>query len=163
LWLGAALILLAATGYAIGALMLKHRPLVALPRISVAAAECSITTIILLPWIILQPPSRVPSVNVLASLLVLGLICTALALPTFFALIAEVGASRGTVITYVNPAISVLLGVTILREQLTLATIAGFLLIIAGCWLSTTGSIPFLAARAIPQPEVPEKSELLPD
>lgn len=150
LWLGAALILLAATGYAIGAMMLKHRPLVALPRIAVAAAECSITSIILLPWVILQPPSRVPSVNVLASLLVLGLICTALALPTFFALIAEVGASRGTVITYVNPAISVLLGVTILREQLTLATIAGFLLIIAGCWLSTTGSIPFLAARAIP-------------
>jgi len=90
---------------------------------------------------------------VIASLLVLGLICTALALPTFFALIAEVGASRGTVITYVNPAISVLLGALVLHEQLTIATVAGFLLIIAGSWLSTTGSIPFLTARKMPKPE----------
>src|SRR6266581_220497 len=35
LWFGAVLVLLAATGYAIGAMMLKHRPLVELPRISV--------------------------------------------------------------------------------------------------------------------------------
>ena len=154
MWLGAAFILLAATGYAIGAMMLKHRPLVELPRISLAAAECSITTIVLLPLILFRLPSRAPSAGVVASLLVLGIVCTALALPTFFALIAEVGASRGTVITYVNPAVAVLLGVTILQEPLTITIIAGFLLIIAGCWLSTTGSIPWLAARKIPQPEV---------
>lgn len=35
LWLGASFILLAALGYAIGALLLKNRPLVQLPRISV--------------------------------------------------------------------------------------------------------------------------------
>jgi len=154
MWLGAAFILLAATGYAIGAMMLKNRPLVELPRISLAAAECSITTIVLLPLIVFRLPSRAPSAGVVASLLVLGIICTALALPTFFALIAEVGASRGTVITYVNPAVAVLLGVTILQEPFTIAIIAGFLLIIAGCWLSTTGSIPWLAGRKIPQPEV---------
>ncbi len=154
-WFGAALILLAATGYAIGAMMLKHRPLVEIPRITLAAAECSITTILLLPLFIIHFPGKVPSIGVLASLLVLGLICTALALPTFFALIAEVGASRGTVITYVNPAISVLLGVTILQEPLTIATIIGFLLIIAGCWLSTTGSIPFLTARKLSHSEIP--------
>ncbi len=155
MWLGAALILLAASGYAIGALMLKRRPLVELSRIAVAAAECSITTIVLLPLIIWRLPDRVPGAGVLASLLILGVICTALALPTFFALIAEVGASRGTVITYVNPAVSVLMGVTLLGEPLTIATIAGFLLIIAGSWLSTTGAVPFLAARKIPQPEGP--------
>lgn len=161
-WLGAILILLAATGYAIGAMMLKQRPLVALPRISVAAAECSVTSLVLLPLILTRLPNRVPSVGVLASLLVLGLICTALALPTFFALIAEVGASRGTIITYINPAVSVLLGVTILGEQLTIATIAGFLLIIAGSWLSTTGSIPFLPARKVSQAAAPKaESELV--
>jgi drug/metabolite transporter (DMT)-like permease len=157
MWLGAAFILLAASGYAIGALMLKHRPLVELPRIAVAAAECSITSIILLPLIVSRLPSSVPSPDVLASLLILGVICTALALPTFFALIAEVGASRGTVITYVNPAIAVLLGVTILQEPFSIATIVGFLLIVAGCWISTTGSIPFLTVRNSPQPEVPSK------
>ncbi len=154
-WFGALLILLAATGYAIGALMLKHRPLVALPRIAVAAAECSTTTVLLLPLVLTRLPSRVPDAGVLLSLLLLGVICTALALPTFFALIAEVGASRGTVITYVNPVVSVLLGVAVLQEPLTMATILGFVLIIAGSWLSTTGSIPFLTTRKIPQPEAP--------
>ena len=154
MWLGVAFILLAATGYAIGALMLKHRPLVELPRIAVAAAECSITTMLLLPFVVSRLPSKLPSLDVLASLLLLGLICTALALPTFFALIAEVGASRGTVITYVNPAVAVLLGVTILQEPVSIATIAGFLLIIAGSWISTTGSVPFLPARKMVQPEV---------
>ncbi|GCE05093.1 DMT family transporter [Dictyobacter aurantiacus] len=153
LWFGAILILLAATGYAIGALMLKSRPLVELPRIAVAAGECSVTTIVLLPLVLTRLPGSVPSLGVLLSLLILGVICTALALPTFFALIAEVGASRGTVITYVNPAVSVLLGVTILGEPLTIATIAGFLLIILGSWISTTGSIPFFTIRNAPQPE----------
>jgi drug/metabolite transporter (DMT)-like permease len=156
-WLGAAFILLAATGYAIGALLLKHPPLVELPRVSVAAAECSITTIILLPLTLYQLPSTIPSLEVIVSLLILGLICTALALPTFFALIAEVGASRGTVITYVNPAVSVLLGVAVLHEQLTIATVAGFLLIIGGSYLSTTGSIPFLAARKTSKSDVVSK------
>ncbi len=158
MWFGVALILLAALGYAIGAMMLKQRPLVELPRTSVAAAECSVTSIILLPLIFTRLPGHVPSVGVLASLLVLGLICTALALPTFFALIAEVGPSRGTVITYVNPAVSVLLGVTILHESLTIATIVGFLLIIAGSWLSTTGGIPFVNTRTreVPQAEISE-------
>ncbi|GER88769.1 membrane protein [Dictyobacter vulcani] len=151
MWFGAVLILLAAAGYAIGAMMLKHRPLVDLPRTAVAAGECSVTSIVLLPLILTRLPSSVPSAGVLVSLLILGLICTALALPTFFALIAEVGASRGTVITYVNPAVSVLLGVTILGEQLTLATVLGFVLIIAGSWISTTGSIPFLTPRKVSQ------------
>ncbi|QBD74927.1 DMT family transporter [Ktedonosporobacter rubrisoli] len=153
-WLGALFILLAATGYAIGALMLKHEPLVKMSRVSVAAAECSITAILLLPFTITRLPSSIPSPQVLVSLLILGLICTALALPTFFALIAEVGASRGSVITYINPAISVLLGVTFLHEQFTIATVAGFLLIIGGSYLSTTGSLPFRAARKLPKSEV---------
>jgi drug/metabolite transporter (DMT)-like permease len=74
-------------------------------------------------------------------MLVLGVICTALAYLIFFALVAEVGASRGTVITYVNPAVSVFLGVTFLGEPLNAAIIAGFLLIILGSWLSTSGNL----------------------
>jgi len=63
-------------------------------------------------------------------------------LSDFFALIAEVGASRGTVITYVNPAVSVFLGVTLLSEPLNAAIIIGFMLILLGSWLSTSGVIP---------------------
>lgn len=121
-----------------------------------AAAECSITTIVLLPLSLTRLPNHLPSPAVVASLLVLGLICTALALPTFFALIKEVGASRGTVISYVNPAVSVLLGVLVLSEPFTLATVAGFILIIAGSWLSTTGTLPRFFTRSASKMVKPE-------
>lgn len=85
----------------------------------------------------------------IASLLILGLVCTALAWLVFFALIAEVGASRGTVFTYINLAVSVLLGVTFLAEPLNAAIIGGFILILVGSWLSTTGRGPVPATRPV--------------
>jgi len=140
--LGAMLVLLAAAGYALGALLIKRPAIAALPSLGVVAVECVTATIVLSPLAATRLPSKIPDLEVIVSLLVLGLICTALAYLTFFALVAEVGASRGTVITYVNPAISVLLGVTLLGEPLTAAIIAGFLLIILGSWLSTGGIFP---------------------
>lgn len=140
--LGAALILLAAAGYAASALLIKHPTIAALPSLGVVTVECLTATIVVSPLALSRLPSRPPSMEVIVSLLVLGLVCTALAYLLFFALVAEVGASRGTVITYVNPAISVLLGVTLLGEPLNAAIILGFLLIIAGSWLSTGGVLP---------------------
>jgi len=137
--LGAGLVLLAAAGYAAGALLVKRPAVAAVPSLGVVAAECAVATVVLAPLAAARLPGRPPDATVLASLLVLGLVCTALAWLTFFALVAEVGASRGAVFTYVNPAISVLLGVGLLGEPLSAATVAGFLLIILGSWLSTGG------------------------
>ena len=140
--LGAALVLLAAAGYAASALLIKRPTIAALPRLGVVTIMCVTAAIVLLPLAVTRLPSKIPDLEVIASLLVLGLICTALAYLLFFALVAEVGASRGTVITYVNPAVAVLLGVTLLGEPLDAAIIVGFLLIIIGCWLSTGGTLP---------------------
>jgi drug/metabolite transporter (DMT)-like permease len=140
--LGAALVLLAAAGYAASALLIRRPTIAALPSLRVVTVECTTATIVLLPLAMTRLPSKMPDLEVMASLLVLGLVCTALAYLTFFALVAEVGASRGVVITYVNPAVSVLLGVTLLGESLNAAIVVGFLLIIAGSWLSTGGILP---------------------
>jgi drug/metabolite transporter (DMT)-like permease len=86
--------------------------------------------------------------------LVLGLFCTALALPLFYALVKEVGASRSAVINYVTPAVAVLLGALVLHEVLTLATGAGFLLIIGGSWLATGGALPVAPARRREHPAI---------
>ena len=67
----------------------------------------------------------------------LTVVCTVVAFLVFFALIAEVGAYRATVITYVNPAVAVLLGVTVLGEKFGVATAAGFGLIVVGCVFAT--------------------------
>jgi len=67
----------------------------------------------------------------------LAVVCTALGFLVFFALIAEVGPVRATVITYVNPAVAALLGVALLSEQLTTGMLLGFALILVGCVLAT--------------------------
>jgi drug/metabolite transporter (DMT)-like permease len=148
-WLGALLILLAALGYAVSTLLLKRPPLVELPKPGLAAAECAITTVALLPLALARLPRRAPSPAALVSVLALGLICTALALPVFFALIKEVGASRAAVNSYLNPAVAVLLGVIVLGEPLTRATVAGFVLIIVGSWLATASALPRMVARMV--------------
>jgi drug/metabolite transporter (DMT)-like permease len=139
---GAAMVLLAALGYAASALLIRRPTISALPNLGVVSLMCLTATIVLFPLAVLQLPNKLPDMEVIVSLLVLGLICTAVAYLIFFALIAEVGASRGTVITYVNPAVSVFLGVTLLGEQLNAAIIIGFMLILLGSWLSTSGVIP---------------------
>lgn len=67
----------------------------------------------------------------------LALVCTALAFVVFFALIDEIGPSRATVFTYVNPAVALLLGVPLLDEPFTLGIAVGFPLILAGSVLAT--------------------------
>jgi drug/metabolite transporter (DMT)-like permease len=136
------LVLLAAAGYAVSALLIKRPTIAALPSLGVVSVECLTATVVILPLAVTRLPGKLPGPEVIASLLVLSLICTALAYLIFFALVAEVGASRGTVITYVNPAVSVLLGVILLAEPLNAAIVAGFLLIIVGSWLSTGGVLP---------------------
>ncbi len=140
--LGAVFVLLATTGYAASALLIKRPTIAALPNLGVVTVMCVTATVVLSPLALTRLPGKIPDLEVMASLLVLGLICTALAYLLFFALVAEIGASRGTVITYVNPAVSVLLGVTLLAEPLNAAIVVGFLLIIVGSWLSTGGVLP---------------------
>jgi drug/metabolite transporter (DMT)-like permease len=155
--LGAVMVLLAALGYAIGALLVKRPTFAAMPRLGLVTTMLLISTIVLFPYAALHLPTKIPSLQVIISLFVLGLICTAVAYLIYFALIAEVGASRSTVITYVNPAVSVFLGVMLLSEPLNASIIIGFLLILLGSWLSTSGFIPLkflLRTRQKQQPGI---------
>ena len=80
---------------------------------------------------------RAASVQALGSVALLGALCTAAALVLFFALIREAGPQRALVITFVNPAVAVLLGVLLLGEPFTLGIGLGLPLILAGCVLAT--------------------------
>jgi drug/metabolite transporter (DMT)-like permease len=64
-------------------------------------------------------------------------VATAIAFLIFFALVAEVGPSRMTVITFVNPAVAVLLGVVVLSEPITWGLVLGFPLVLLGSYLAT--------------------------
>lgn len=133
--LGGAMVLLAALCYAAGALLIKR--VADVPPLGSVTPSLALGTLWILPLAVTHLPTQVPSLPVLVSLAGLGLVCTAAGFLTYFALIAEAGATRASLITYVNPAVAVLLGVGILHEPVTLATLGGFALILTGCWLST--------------------------
>ena len=122
--------------YAVGPAILARR-LAGLPSVGVMALSLTACALLYVPIAALQLPAAPPSTGVIASVLVLAVICTAAAFLVFAALIAEIGPVRATVITYVNPAVAAVLGALVLHETLTPAMIAGFALVILGSTLAT--------------------------
>jgi drug/metabolite transporter (DMT)-like permease len=123
-------------GYAVGPAILSRR-LDGLPSVAVMALSLVLCAIIYIPIAAAQWPSSVPSPNVLASVAILAVICTAAALLLFAALIDEIGPVRSTVITYINPAVAAVLGVLVLHETFSVAMAIGFGLVILGSMLAT--------------------------
>jgi drug/metabolite transporter (DMT)-like permease len=139
--LGGLAVLLAAVGYAIGPMIIKHR-FRDIDPVGPVTASIGISALVLAPFAALTTPDSVPSAQTFMSVIVLGLACSALGFLLFFALIHEVGPGRATVITFVNPVVAVALGIALLDEGIGASAVAGLLLILAGSWLSTGGRLP---------------------
>src|SRR5215216_7672134 len=129
-------VVLVAVCYAVGPVILQ-RWLAALPALGVIAASLAVTAVAYVPIVLLGSAGEAPSAKAVGAVLGLAIVCTALAFLLFFALIAEVGPVRATVITYVNPAVAALLGVALLGERFTPGMGVGFLLVLAGSALAT--------------------------
>jgi len=144
---------LVAVGYAAGPIIIARR-LPTLPAVGVVAASLVLTALFYAPLALRQLPRAMPSAQVLMAVLILAVVCTALGFLLFFALIGEVGPVRATIITYFNPAVALLLGVTLLREPFTVGAAVGFSLILAGSVLATrrtsarAGRAPAPSSRA---------------
>jgi drug/metabolite transporter (DMT)-like permease len=130
-------IAITAVGYAAGPIIIS-RFLVGLPNVVVVTTSLLLGSIIYAPFALTNTPHHVSGETIEA---VAGLAfgCTAIGFLAFFALIAEVGPARATVITYVNPAVAVLLGVLALHERFTAGIAVGFPLVLLGSYLSTRG------------------------
>jgi drug/metabolite transporter (DMT)-like permease len=123
-------------GYALGPAIVS-RYLDGVPSFTVNGLSLAVCALAYAPLAALQWPRAVPAPEVLASIAVLGVVCTALAFILFFALIREVGPVRATVITYINPAVAAVAGIAILGEKLTVGMGVGFVLVLAGSFLAT--------------------------
>jgi drug/metabolite transporter (DMT)-like permease len=123
-------------GYSAGPIIIARR-LPTLPAVGVVAASLVLTALFYLPVGLPQLPRTMPSGQVLMAVLILAVVCTALAFLLFFALIGEVGPVRATIITYFNPAVALLLGVVVLNEPFTLGAVVGFSLILVGSVVAT--------------------------
>jgi len=122
--------------YAVGPAILARR-LGGLPTVGVMALSLALCAVVYVPIAAVQLPAVVPSTNVLASIVILAVVCTAAAFLVFGALIDEIGPVRATVITYVNPAVAAVLGVLVLNETFSVAMGIGFALVILGSTLAT--------------------------
>lgn len=133
-----------------GGPIVTSRKLKGVDAIAASALSAVCATVILTPFAALRMPSRVPSTDVLVALAVLGFLCSALALATWFFLIVEAGPARASIITYLNPAVAVLAGVLVLHERVGPGAMLGLVLILAGSWLGTRGRAPSRAPAEQP-------------
>jgi drug/metabolite transporter (DMT)-like permease len=135
-WIGVLCMLVAALGYAVGPLIIQ-RYLRELDSIGPVAACLGIAAIVLLAPALAVFPSHWPSSTAVAAIVVLGILCTAVAMLLMFYLVNHAGASRATLITYINPAIASLLGVGLLHERLGPTGLLAFGMILIGSWLAS--------------------------
>jgi drug/metabolite transporter (DMT)-like permease len=137
--LGVGAVLIAACGYATGPLILK-RGLADLDPIATMGACLAIAALILTPFAALDLPSGAPTAGAFASVVVLGVLCTALALVLMAILIDSAGPARASIITYINPVIALALGIAFLGESPGAGSLVGLALILVGSRLSTRSS-----------------------
>lgn len=134
-WPAVVQILGVVVGYAIGPIVISRR-LAHLRPIGVITASLVIAAVAYAPFAVLARPAQV-SGRAFGSVVVLAVLCTAVAFLVMFALIAEAGPARMSLITYLNPVVAVALGALILNETITVGLLLGFPLIILGSVLGT--------------------------
>ncbi|WP_409332697.1 DMT family transporter [Trujillonella humicola] len=141
-WVPLLAVALTVVGYGTAPLIVTHR-LADVPGVAASSIALLVTAVVYAPFALtrLDEVSAAPA-DALLSVAVLGLVCTAIALSLFFALIREVGPQRALVITFLNPAVAVLLGVLVLGEPFTLGLALGLPLVVAGCVLATRRNEP---------------------
>lgn len=133
--LSIAMVILAAMGYAYAVIMVtSNLPLV--DGIAINGLAMALTTIFWAPVAVAQWPSNI-SMDSALSLVALGVFSTAFAFILFFKLMDEIGPARGSLVTYLNTAVAVVLGVIILREPLTAGIIIGLPLVLVGSYLAS--------------------------
>jgi drug/metabolite transporter (DMT)-like permease len=138
---GVGAVLLAAICYAIGPLILK-RHLGGVDSVALMGFCLAVAGAMLTPLAAATVPAASPSAGALASIVALGIFCTAMALVLMAVLIREAGPARALVVTYVNPVIAVALGIVFLGESPGAGAFLGLALILVGSWLATGGTRP---------------------
>jgi drug/metabolite transporter (DMT)-like permease len=99
-----------------------------------ALSTCSLlaAALWLLPLVPFALPQSTPDLNAISSVLALALLSTAFAYLLFFGLIESAGPTKTLTVTFLAPVFGIIWGVIFLGEALTLSTVIGFGIILAG-------------------------------
>lgn len=142
-----AMMMVVCVGYTIGPILLATK-LKDVAGTTVVLGATAFVALCWIPWDLAHWPAHVSGETV-TSVAVLSIVCTAGAFLVFFELIKEVGATRATVVTYVNTAIAVVLGIVGLHEPLTVGILVGFPLVIVGSVFATSSGAPRSALNSV--------------
>ena len=130
------MVLLASIGYSYAVMMVQG----ALPGVSgvaINAVAMAIAAIFYLPFAIAQWPHHEISSGAIRAVVGLGVLSTGAAFAAFFTLANIIGVARGSLVTYLNTACAVVLGVVILGEPLTTGIILGLPLVLIGSYFAS--------------------------
>ena len=131
-----AMVILASILYAYAVLMITTN-LPGVDGIAINGVAMGITCIFYTPIAIAVWPSNPVSTQAITALVALGVLSTAIAFMLFFIVIVEIGPARGSLTTYVNTAVAVILGILILDEPITLGIIVGLPMVVLGSYLAS--------------------------
>jgi drug/metabolite transporter (DMT)-like permease len=124
--------------YGIG-INLVRRHLTGLPAAAVASATLGTSALLTAPFAIASWPAHPLAVASLWSAGLLGVLCTGLAFVMYYRLIARIGASRASTVTYLIPVFGVLWAWALLDEVPTWSMALSALLILGSVALSQRG------------------------
>jgi drug/metabolite transporter (DMT)-like permease len=91
----------------------------------------------LLPFALVQAPTRLPETDAILSLLALALLGTALAQLVLYRMLNLFGARSMSLVTYLLPGFALVYGALLLDEPITAAALGGLALILAGVALGS--------------------------
>jgi drug/metabolite transporter (DMT)-like permease len=150
-FLGALAMVGAAACYALSSFVVKRYK--GLTSVTTSFISILVAVVLTLPAAVATAPTHAPGLRSTLALLALGVIGTALAFVIFYKLIAEVGAGRASLVSYLAPGVALLYGALLLDEEITVAAIVGLALILGGVALASrrNGSDPVAERAGVPR------------
>lgn len=130
------MVIAASIGYAFAVIYITRK----MPEgsgVAINGIAMAMTAVFYAPALLLFWPEHSVSNGAIYSLIALGVFSTGIAFAIFFTVMAEIGPTRASLVTYMNTAFAVILGVIILNEPLTIGIIVGLPLVLIGSYLAS--------------------------
>jgi drug/metabolite transporter (DMT)-like permease len=140
-------LLVASLMYAIGARMARER-FAGVDPLVMACGSMLGALLPQLPFAVATAPTVLPSLGVVAALVVLGVVCTGLAYAIFYQLIRDAGSEKAVTVTLIVPIFAQIWGALFLGEAITWASALGCALVLFAVALIFE-RVPGLKPRAI--------------
>jgi len=126
----------ASIGYAYAVIYIT-RKMPGVSGVAINGIAMAMTALFYAPTLFVLWPDNKISLSATYSVIALGIFSTGIAFAVFFTVMAEIGPTRASLVTYMNTAFAVVLGVLILSEPLTVGIIVGLPLVLIGSYLAS--------------------------